>query len=73
MSSVENMRFRVKRAEEAKQLIESIIEHNPTITQQQIAHRIGVSQPTLSLYLSERIAPSVETLAQLRAYAWSVV
>lgn len=73
MSSVENMRFKVRRAEEAKLLIESIIEHNPTITQQQIANRIGVSQPTLSLYLSERIAPSVETLATLRAYAGAVI
>lgn len=73
MSSVENMRFKVKRAEEARRIIERIIEQNPKMTQQQIAERIGVSQPTISLYLSERIAPSVSALATLRAYAEAVV
>jgi len=73
MSSVENMRVKVKRAEEARLVIERIIEQNPKMTQQEIAQRIGVSQPTLSLYLSERIAPSVETLATLRAYAEAIV
>ena len=73
MSSVENMRVKVKRAEEARLIIERIIEQNPKMTQQEIAQRIGVSQPTLSLYLSERIAPSVETLATLRAYAEAIV
>ena len=70
MSSIENMRFKVKRAEEARELIEKLF--NLKISQGEIALNIGVAQPTVSCYLKERIAPNPETLAKLRAYAAQV-
>ena len=46
-----------------ERLIETIKQSNLTLTE--IAKRIGVSQPTVSQYLSGRAMPALDTFARL--------